>query len=208
MIREMKAWTKDFKQEVNPFKQNGLYPIAYIDDCLYFTNNKEYATLNDKWGNGTLYVVRTQNPCDSATSVDTSYRPSTMLLKLSGSDYETINTKQLGGILQQQSNGLIDQFIDYAKQNGSVLKITYQDEHLKSVLGMVVTLQTIDHLVKQIGSDFSLKFMIEKYEDNRGQVSFSANLPSHRDRDQYLDGLTRSGLKILQKRQVIRFQVN
>jgi hypothetical protein len=197
MIREMKAWTKDFKQEVNPFKQNGLYPIAYIDDCLYFTNNKEYATLNDKWGNGTLYVVRTQNPCDSATSVDTSYRPSTMLLKLSGSDYETISTKQLGGILQQQSNGLIDQFIDYAKQNGSVLKITYQDEHLKSVLGMVVTLQTIDNLVKQIGSDFSLKFMIEKYEDNRGQVSFSANLPSHRDRDQYLDGLTRKWIEDL-----------
>ena len=50
------------------------------------------------------------------------------VMKLAGDEFKEIHTYQLGEILQTKSNGLIDEFISYAKQNGGTLKISYQDE--------------------------------------------------------------------------------
>ena len=121
----------------NPWASKGLYPIAYIDGSLYFMSCKEHAQLNAQWGNDTMFFVRTDNPIASAKSMDLSYKPSAMLLKLAGDEFKEIHTYQLGEILQTKSNGLIDEFISYAKQNGGCLKISYQDEHLKSIMGMM-----------------------------------------------------------------------
>lgn len=200
MCREIKAWAKggDAKIMKNPLASKGLYPIAYIDGNLYFMSNKEHAELNVQWGNDTMFFVRMDNPARTAKSIDLSYKPSTMLLKLTGDEHREINTRQLGQILQTKSNGLIDQFIASAKQNGGKLKISYQDEHLKKIMGMVLTLQTIEHFVKQIGLDFSLEYKVELYRDNNGnEDSITANLPSSESRDNMLTSMTNSWINDL-----------
>ena len=199
MIREFKAWAKggDAKIMKNPWASAGLYPLAYIDGNLYFTSSKEHAQLNVQWGNETMFFVRIDNPEALAKVIDTSYRPSTMLLKL-GDNYKEISTMQLGRILQSESNGLIDEFIAYAKQNGGNLTICYKDEHLKSVMGMIFTLQTVEHFVKQIGKNFSIEFKLETYRDDKGKTdSITANLPSAEIRDAKLKQLTADWLKSL-----------
>ena len=193
MCREIKAWAKggDVKKMKNPWASKGLYPIAYIDGSLYFMSNKEHAQLNAQWGNDTMFFVRTDNPIASAKSMDLSYKPSAMLLKLAGDEFKEIHTYQLGEILQTKSNGLIDEFISYAKQNGGNLKISYQDEHLKSIMGMMITIQTIWHIVKQIGSNFDIEFKVEAYRDDKGNANkICTNMPSSEVRDKWLTNFT------------------
>ena len=200
MIREFKAWAKgdDAKIMKNPWVKNGLYPLAYIDGNLYFTSSKEHAQLNVQWGNEVMFFVRIDNPITKAKAIDTSFKPSTMLIKLSGNEYREIGSTQLGGILQSKSEGLIDQFIGYAKQNSGGLTISYQDEHLKSIMGMILTLQTVEHFVKQIDKDFTIEFKLETYRDDKGKSdSITANMPSSDVRDSKLKLLTTDWLKNL-----------
>ena len=200
MIREFKAWAKgdDAKIMKNPWVNNGLYPLAYIDGNLYFTSSKEHAQLNVQWGNEVMFFVRIDNPITKAKAIDTSFKPSTMLIKLSGNEYREIGSTQLGGILQSKSEGLIDQFIGYAKQNSGKLTISYQDEHLKSIMGMILTLQTVEHFVKQIDKDFTIEFKLETYRDDKGKSdSITANMPSSDVRDSKLKLLTTDWLKNL-----------
>ena len=197
IVREMNAWAKGGATKVmkNPYISKGIYPLAYIDDYLYFTCSKEHAQLNVQWGNDTMFYVRIDNPALSAQIMDTSFLPTTKLLKLSGSNYTQIDTTQLGQILRDNSDGLIDKFIAYAKEKGSELTISYQDEHLKSVMGMLLTIQTIDYFVKQIGSNFSMEYKVEIYKDSKGNAeSFTNNQPSDELRDTWLKNLTEAWL--------------
>lgn len=201
MIREFKAWAKggDAKMMKNPWASAGLYPLAYIDGNLYFTGSKEHAQLNVQWGNETMFFVRTTNPVAQATIIDTSYKPSTKLLKLAGEQYKEIHTGQLGEIIQSETGGLIDEFVAYAKQNGKRMTICYQDEHLKSIMGMIITLQTIQHIVKQIDSDFEIEFKIEVYRDDNGNANkICTNLPSSELRDDWLTRLTNAWIEDLE----------
>jgi hypothetical protein len=61
MVRSIKGWANEALHIKNPFANKKLYPLAYINGCLYFTNNPSHITLNDKWGNGTIYYIRTEN---------------------------------------------------------------------------------------------------------------------------------------------------
>ena len=197
IIRDINAWAKGgaAKMMKNPYLDKGIYPLAYIDGYLYFTCSKEHAELNEQWGNDTMFFVRIDNPAASAMSIDTTYTPSTMLMKLTQGEYEQIKTSELGEILQKKSNGLIDEFIAYAKSDGGALEICYQDEHLKSIMGIILTLQTIGHFVKQIGSDFSIEYSVERYRDERGNAnSISANQPSSVERDSWLNRITKAWL--------------
>ena len=161
-------------------------------------NSKEHAQLNVQWGNDTMFFVRTDNPLSAATVIDLTYKPSAMLLKLSDK-YKTINTRQLGEILQSESNGVIDQFIAYAKKNGGKVKVCYQDEHLKSIMGMIITLQTAEHIIKQIGKDFDMEFKLEAYRDDKGNANkICTNLPSAELRDDWLTRLANAWIDDLE----------
>ncbi len=193
IIRDINAWTKGgaAKTMKNPYLDKGIYPLAYIDGYLYFTSSKEHAQLNIQWGNDTMFFVRLDNPAASAKSIDTSFTPSAMLMKLTQGEYEQIKTSELGEILQKKSNGLVDEFIAYAKADGGALEICYQDEHLKSIMGIILTLQTIGHFIKQIGADFTIEYSVERYRDDRGNPdSITANQPSSDIRDSWLNRMT------------------
>ena len=115
-MREMNVWAKGGEAKVmkNPDINRGIYPLAYIDDYLFFTCSKEHAQLNVQWGTDTMFFARTDNPMVSAQTLDTSFQLTAKLLKLSGDNYKQIVTTQLGEILQNNSDGLIDEFIAYA----------------------------------------------------------------------------------------------
>jgi hypothetical protein len=196
MLRSAKnGWAKDVICMQNPYKNKDIFPIAYIDGILYFTNNLEFAGLNDAWANSTLYCARISNINNGAMPIDCSYKDTTKVFKLEGADACTIRTDELGDIIQAKAGSMIEDFLNHCNSNADAeIKITYQDEHLKSIMGIVLTLQTITHFVKQVGNAFSIEFLLEKYEGSENRNSITANLTSHIQRDQKLNDLTREWL--------------
>lgn len=196
MLRDVKSgWAKEIVGMENPYMGTGVYPIAYIEDALYFVNNKEFADLNDQWGNGTMYCARVANIVKKAQPIDCKYKDSTRVFKLEGDDAVKIMSNELGAIIQSHSASIVEQFIAHCKASSSNLVIKYQDEHLKSVMGMVITLQTIAHFVRLTGKDaFTLEFLLEKYENNMRRQSVTANLSDSHQRDQKLSELVEGWL--------------
>ena len=180
-----------------------LASIPGSNDKMQFLNENTNETVSlifqDTYNKKRKYYVKKFNVTNTGVlTIDTSYKPSTKLLKLSGSEYREISTTQLGTILQSKSEGLIDQFIAYAKQSDGSLTITYQDEHLKSIMGMILTLQTVEHIIKQIDKNFTIEFKLEMYRDDKGKTdNIGANMPSSDLRDAKLKQLTTDWLKNL-----------
>jgi hypothetical protein len=190
MIRSIKGWASRVTRISTPYAGEKIFPLAYIDGKLYFTNEIENATLDSMWGRRNIFTAKIKDFAISATEVDTTYRQNTCIFKLAGSDSKTIKTKEYGHIIQQSSNELISQFIEYCKKNPDEIIIKYQDEHLKSILGIITTLQIIDHIVKQTECDFTLEFLVEKYDDFNYRTGIANNLPSDKERDKILEQLT------------------
>ncbi len=203
MVRSIKGWANEVLHIKNPYIDKGLYPLAYIDGKLYFTNNPNHITLNDKWGNGTIYYVRTNNIAATADFIDTSVEENTTkIFKLTDGDTTIIKTSELGKLIRSKSGHLIDDFINYCREHQTeVVKVSYQDEHLKSILSMILTLQTAGYFIMEIRNKFSMEFKVEKYDsDSIKWDSLTANLPSSyskqitsvekkRGRDEWLETL-------------------
>ncbi len=197
VLRSVKSgWAKDVV-EMPAMNGQSVYPIAYIGNTLYFTNNVENANFNDAWSNQTLYCARVDNVCKGATAVNCSFKPSTKIVILNDASTEQIKTRDLFSVLKQSSDGIFDKFIAHCKSHEGNLSISYLDEHLKSVMGMVLALQTIGGFVKEISKDFTIKFLMEKYEDSNYRGTITANLQDHHQRDQMLDDLTEGWLNDL-----------
>ena len=76
---------------------------------------------------------------------------------------------------------------------GEKITISYQDEHVKSILAIMVCLQTIKFFIKKISAIYSLEFHIEKYDDEKGRKeSLTANQPSSINRDAWLSSMAHS----------------
>ena len=186
----------------NPYAADSLYPLAYIDGVLYFTNNPNHITMNDKWGNGTIYYIHTDNIAEKAEVINTNVtNDKTIIFKLTNSDPQIIKTSQLGKIINEKSDKLIEQFVAHCKAHqDEIVKIKYQDEHLKSVLSMMLCLQTVGYFVRQIGSRFMMEFLIERYDSDRGNPnSLGANQPSSVERDEWLENLAESWLDDMER---------
>ena len=189
MAQELSTWVrqKTLKKMKNPY--TALFPLAYINGCLYFTNSKEHASLNDHWGNGTMYIVRTDIDFSGLETVDCKHSPKTIDIKLLKDDNLSINTRDLGELIHNRAKNTIDDFIEYCKHSNDPINILYQDEHLKSVLAMVLTLHTIEYFAKAIGRNFSLEFRVEKYEDYSAKEGIVWNLRNSSKRNRMLNDL-------------------
>ena len=197
MLRLVKGWAKDVVHVKNPYAADSLYPLAYIDGVLYFTNNPNHITMNDQWGNGTIYYIHADNIAENAAIIEThAQQERTILFKLTDSDPSIIKTSELGRLIDEKSGTLIEQFANHCKAHQEeVMKIRYQDEHLKSVLSMVLCLQTIGYFVRKMGNRFTLEFLIERYDSDKvNPNSLGANRPSFVDRDMWLKNLAESWL--------------
>ena len=181
MVRSIKGWANEVLHIKNPFANSGLYPLAYIDGRLYFTNNPNHITLNDKWGNGTIYYIRTNNFAATADFIDTSVEESTTkIFKLGDGDPMNIKTSGLGALIRSKSGHLIEGFIEHCKVHADeTVKVCYQDEHMKSIMSIILTLQTVRYFIKEMGNSFSMEFKLERYDTDSGKWdSVTANIPS------------------------------
>jgi hypothetical protein len=181
IVRSIKGWANEVLHIKNPYIDKGLYPLAYIDGRLYFTNNPNHITLNDKWGNGTIYYIRTNNIAATADFIDISVEENTTkIFKLTDGDPTNIKTSELGQLIRSKAENLINGFISHCKTHSKEsVKVCYQDEHMKSIMSIVLTLQTVGYYVKEIGNPFSLEFKLERYDTDSGKWnSVTANIPS------------------------------
>ena len=153
--------------------------MAYIDGRLYFTNNPNHITLNDKWGNGTIYYIRKDNIADEADTINTDIDESTTkIFKLGDGDPTVIKTSELAGIIDERSSNIVAQFVVHCRANGKDIKVSYQDEHMKSILSIILCMQTIGYFIKKIGLPYTLEFLVERYyAENGKRDNLGANLP-------------------------------
>lgn len=148
--------------------------------------------MNDKWGNGTIYYLRTNNFASKAKFIKTDVESSTTkIFKLADGDPTIIKTSQLAGIIDERAASIISDFVTHCqKHDGEEVHISYQDEHLKSVLSIVLCMQTIGYFVRKIGMPFSLEFLVERYcIDGGKRDNLGANQPTSEDRDTWLENM-------------------
>ena len=88
------------------------------------------------------------------------------------------------------AKAIVAQFTDYCLTHSKEkLKVSYQDEHLKSYLGMVVTLQFIKSFIEPIKRNFTLDFILEQYFENSYKSGIAVNYSEYGVRDKKLDKL-------------------
>ena len=186
MIRSIKGWSNDVVCCQNPLRKDGLYPLAYIDGRLYFTNNPNHITMNDQWAGGTIYYIRTNNFAAKAKCINTDVdNQTTKIFTLTEEDPFIIKSTELGSIICSNASTILETFIKHCEANrDSKLQVTYQDEHMKSILSILFTLQTIGYFIRLFGNSFSLDFKIERYDTDSGKWNnLGANLPSSSDKE-------------------------
>lgn len=97
------------------------------------------------------------------------------------------------------SKEIIDRFAKLCENSEETLVIEYQDEHLKSVLGITVALQTIDWFVRKFNRPFTIKFKVESYFDKGyPHKSITKNLLDSGSRDGMLSDMTKRWLSSLE----------
>lgn len=170
------------------FLKGGLIPVAKVGNQLYFTNQSSCAELNYGWAKSGLYRTNISEMV-SVKDIDLSKIPSgskKFILGMETHDRNT-STRRLGELVEPEIKDLLNQFIAHINQyEGGNLRVVYQDEHLKSVLGMVASIQFIEYYVQKIGKPFSLEFVLEEYSEIRNCNTISQNISHSSDRDEML----------------------
>lgn len=190
MLREIKVI---FGNPVSTSYLSGenIYPLAYIDDRLYFTINDDSSTLNECWGDGVLYCIKTANPAENAKEVDcTANDATTQLFFLDDETCIEKTSEEIGELIYShdaKAKSIIDKFVDHCNNSNGNLYISYQDEHMKSVAAIVLTLQTVEFFVKKIKKDFELEFLTEEYNYEKSKYGIFANLENSAVRDDKLE---------------------
>jgi len=170
-----------------------IYPLAYIDGRLYFTINDDSSSLNECWGDGILYCIKCDNPSINANEIDCSMNEgTTQLFFLDDETSEKKKSSEIGALIYShdaKAKTIIDGFINHCKNSEGDLHISYQDEHLKSVAAMVLTLQTVEFFVNKIDKNFELEFLLEEYSCGIQKRGIFANLETSIIRDQKLQSM-------------------
>ncbi|MDR1847582.1 MAG: DEAD/DEAH box helicase [Bacteroidales bacterium] len=167
----------------------GLVPIAKVKDNFYFTDEQSTTSLNYNWARGAIYRISIEEaPSFIEEAIDVNFIPVTSKkITLNLDKAKKVKSKQLGGIIDEALKNLVLQFKTHCEQNPTeTLRVVYQDEHLKSILGMVVTLQFIEHFVKKFRLPFTLRFVNEDYWENRKCDNIFSNIENDADRNEYI----------------------
>ena len=195
MLRDIKV-IFDAPVAVEYKSDKEIYPLAYIDGRLYFTINDDSSSLNECWGDGVLYCIKCDNPAVGAKEIDCRMNEeTTQIFFLDDAASEIKKSSEIGELIythDDKAKRIIDKFIAHCNNSNGDLYITYQDEHLKSVAAMVLTLQTIEFFVKKINKDFDLEFLLEEYNYGTQKRGIFANLESSISRDRLLESKAES----------------
>lgn len=192
MMKSMEDWCHCYAW--NGQLADGVYPVAYINDRLYITDVKEQLNPNGSWASDCLYCISIPGVEFKEDKIDLTINaevPSSKFVLGMGEDTR-IKSTELASVIakQDECEGLIQKFQEYCERSNQGLEIEYMDEHLKSIVGMVTTIQFIRYFVKKFNKPVaSMKFVMEQYVDYGQYNGIESNLPNDRTRDQKLEEL-------------------
>lgn len=194
ILGSIKDWAS--VKSANNVLPDGLFPIALIGDTLFFTVDESVSCLNQDWARGQLYCTSKKNFASfEYEKVNTEFayeenHSKNVIFKLS--DHRDIDSKNLGSIVAKAFDSLVNEFKSHCISHpNSELNIVYQDEHLKSVIGMVTTLQFIDYFIDMFNNSlFHISFKTEEYYEGRPCYNISNNYENDVDRNEKLYELT------------------
>lgn len=157
MMSRMRNWSSLY--ETSQVFPNGIYPLAYVNGVLYFTDIEEYACLDCNWAKDHLYSVAYQQiPMTAYTPMAGNYR----CVKIPAGTQ--INTSDLFEYLLSCAQNELDAFKHDC--SGHRLTLVYTDKHLKSQLGIIIAGKFIKELVGYFkASDYDITFVGLNYVD-------------------------------------------
>ena len=187
--REIRSWTRGIFKFENLTADNGIYPLAYIDGCLYYTKEYECATLNSLWGTGEIFCVRTGNPADGASPLDCEYLPTKISFILDPDDVKTTNSSRIAPTVHNhpQAKALIDDFVDYCRIcEDPVVEVNYADKFILRGMDIVSVIQYIDYFLnlldkKEVYMHFKLLKSSGKLEQTNAKSVLSKLAPQARN---------------------------
>lgn len=155
---------------------DGFYPLACVNGNFYFTDEKETASMNGDWAKGSVFCISSDLvDFSEKTPVDFNTAASTCVFNLETDETKKCNSNELAEIVLKLAKGkglALDKFFEHCKVSDDIVRITYIDEHFKSVTGMIVTMHFIDSLLEKMDrkDNFHVKFVNEKYYTASSEV--------------------------------------
>ena len=199
-LHKMTDWCKNIKSII-PNLKNGIYPVALTDKHLYITDVKEVITPNSSWAKDSVYCIDSSyygsNEVDFSTEPPQN-APTTSKDRIRKGTYDQILSNQLGGIVHKLNSdieNMINSFIESCKSSQKKIHIIYQDQYLRSHIGMITTLQFINHFISKTECPFLLKFETEQYSDNSYCRTISSSYSDYSDRDKILKKLSETWIE-------------
>jgi hypothetical protein len=172
---------------------DGLYPVAIVNGHVYVTDKIEAISMNGKWVSDSLYCITDSNPKITTEPIDIYPPVSKTMTMLTIPGSQAILSNELADMLFKYSDdakAIVSQFYEHCKAYpDKKLNVSYQDEHLKSYLAMVVTLQFIKSIIAPVNRAFSLKFIVEQYFENGIKSGICSNYNEYGVRDKILEKL-------------------
>jgi len=186
MLSRMKNWSTHF--ETSHAFPTGIYPLAFANNTLYFTDVEDYAYLVCNWAKDHIYsVVYNQIQLNPYTPVSGNYR----CIKISPGCQ--ITTSELFSYINAHAKNELDGFAHDSM--GHKLEFKYTDKHLKSQLGIIIASKFIKEFIMHYGiTDYEISFIGQNYTDytagrhkTDARRFLSTNLYDNSERDEVLD---------------------
>lgn len=164
----------------------GVWPIAAIGNDLYVTEDNAAARLDGNWGGDTCYrlpgmaaALRSANLEPVNPNAGNSWK----FVIPSGTEIPVRQLYDTVCGIEPECQKAITSFMERHRRQS--VCFVYQDEHLKSELGMLLTVQFVKRMVEILQpSDIQLCFEMEKYWDGRtNNARITDNLPDNQTRD-------------------------
>lgn len=165
-----------------------LYPLALIGDDLYLTEDSEAVQYNGNWGN-TIKVYRVDNDANQLGDIeDLTYETPTDSKNVYLEAGTTIKTTELMARINEKAE-IIQNFI--ATHRNDPLEISYTDKHLKSPLGMLITVQAIRWIITEWNNpdDIQVNFVLQSYYEQTFTGRVDRNMPDSDERNRFLSEL-------------------
>lgn len=151
-----------------------FYPIAIANNWLYFTTKKEFTCLNEDWAKESLFKMSVDGQMKFVTYPLNTTRPDSLkkfILRNVDGIKNKVCSKQLAEFVfnyDECARTIVDGFFTFCKEHpGHILNVTYQDEHMKSPMGVVTGVQFLNWFIERINpEEVNVRFLLEKYYCN------------------------------------------
>lgn len=197
VLQRMKDWATSIDKPEYELPAS-LYPVAVANGHLYFSNCFETLDMNGTWASDSLYCVSMDFEI-TGTPIEVYPKCCQTLAMFTIDGKYQINSDELGRLVEETSDDgkrIIKDFVEYCLSlPEEELIVTYQDEHLKSYLGMIVSLQFISYFINKVKRPFSLKFITEQYFENSVWKGIASNYTEYGFRNKILRQLTEEWIR-------------